>query len=92
MNSEQALTALAEGIRATQAPACQTSDPDAWFPEGGSPNPNLHPAIKLCKVCPVMTLCLQYALINNEQHGIWGGMNSRQRARLRKSTSWSRSK
>jgi WhiB family redox-sensing transcriptional regulator len=84
MNSEQALTALGEGIRATGSPACQQTDPEAWFPEGGTPSPNKNSAVMLCKACPVQMLCLQFAMINNEQHGIWGGLNSRQRGRLRK--------
>jgi len=83
MNSEQALTALAEGIKKTGATACQTSDPDAWFPEGGVPNTSLRSAISLCKICPVRSLCLEFALVNDEKHGIWGGVNTRQRARLR---------
>jgi len=85
MNSAQALTALAEGIREHGSTACQQTDPDAWFPEGGTPNPQMQPAIQLCNACPVRELCLQFALVNNEAHGIWGGMNSRQRQRLRKS-------
>lgn len=84
MNSNQALTALAEGIRKHGTPACQETDPEAWFPEGGSPNPSLHPAIKLCKACPVRQLCLEFAIINKEAYGIWGGLNSRQRFRLRR--------
>lgn len=84
MNSEQALTALAEGIRKTGAPACQQSDPEAWFPGGGTPSPEKNPAIRLCQACPVQMLCLQFAMVNNEQYGIWGGLNSRQRSRLRR--------
>jgi len=46
-------------------------------------NTNLRSAISLCKICPVRSLCLEFALVNDEKHGIWGGVNSRQRARLR---------
>ena len=84
MNAEQALTALSNGIRKTGSPACQQSDPEAWFPEGGTPSPNKNLAVSLCRACPVQRLCLEYALANNEQHGIWGGMYTRQRERLLK--------
>lgn len=84
MNPIEAFRALAEGILETGAPACQQSDPEAWFPEGGTPSPNRNMAVSLCKACPVQRLCLEYALANNEQHGIWGGMYTRQRERLLK--------
>ena len=84
MNSEQALTALANGIRQTGTPSCQQSDPEAWFPEGGHKNSDKRQAIILCKACPVQALCLNFAMINNEEYGIWGGLSSSERARLRK--------
>lgn len=37
---------------------------------------------KLCKECPVERKCLEYALANNEP-GWWGGMNTRQRNRIK---------
>ena len=83
MNSEQALTALANGIRETGTPSCQQSDPEAWFPEGAHRLPEKRQAIILCKACPVQALCLEFALVNNEQYGIWGGLGSGQRARIR---------
>ena len=87
MNSEQALTALANGIKKTGSPSCQQSDPEAWFPEGGSTSSHRNSAVIMCKACPVQQLCLQYALINNEQYGIWGGVNTRERNRMRKQLS-----
>ncbi len=38
----------------------------------------------LCRSCPVQAECLRYALRAGESHGIWGGMNELQRARLRR--------
>ena len=37
----------------------------------------------ICAQCPVRTLCLDYAVENGEPHGIWGGLNELQRARMR---------
>lgn len=32
--------------------------------------------------CPVRHKCLLYALLSDEEHGIWGGMSHRERAAL----------
>lgn len=37
-----------------------------------------------CRACPVRAECLSYALRAGESHGIWGGLNELQRARLRR--------
>lgn len=39
-------------------------------------------AIKICKDCPVKMNCLQSGL--KERWGVWGGMSSQQRARVRR--------
>jgi WhiB family redox-sensing transcriptional regulator len=36
-------------------------------------------AQSFCQVCPVRNGCLEEALANNEQHGIWGGLTTRER-------------
>ena len=40
--------------------------------------------IKLCQQCPVKNLCLEFALVNDERQGLWGGMTPRDRAKLRR--------
>jgi WhiB family redox-sensing transcriptional regulator len=54
-------------------------DPEWWFSEL---NTNL--AISICTTCPVKVRCLQYAVDNNEQHGIWGGTTPEHRHKKRK--------
>lgn len=57
---------------------CAKADPDAWFPEHG-------PAVaarRICQACPVREACLDYAISANEQHGIWGGLNTSGRRRV----------
>lgn len=54
----------------------------------GSHRPYLLPAEvrrakSVCEGCPVREDCLEWALDNDEQHGIWGGMTKRERDRLR---------
>ena len=45
----------------------------------------------MCGRCPVAALCLDYALDNNEQHGIWGGLGQRQRMSLKR-REWDRTR
>jgi WhiB family redox-sensing transcriptional regulator len=37
----------------------------------------------LCGRCPVMEICRKYAVTANEPYGIWGGLNPRERDRMR---------
>ncbi len=39
-------------------------------------------ALVLCRSCPVQPTCLQEALDNEEEWGVWGGTNPGQRRRL----------
>lgn len=34
--------------------------------------------------CPLLALCLEFAMVNNERYGVWGGMRPDERADLRK--------
>ncbi len=59
---------------------CAETDPEAFFPEaGGSPRR----ARRICMGCEVRAECLEYALRNNEQFGVWGGTSEAQRRRMR---------
>lgn len=60
--------------------ACARVDPDLFFPERGE-RTDLAKAV--CFGCPVREECLEYALANNEKHGVWGGLSERQRRTLR---------
>lgn len=37
-----------------------------------------------CRQCSVILECLDYAIENDEQFGIWGGMTPKERARIRR--------
>lgn len=39
-------------------------------------------AVAICNLCPVQIRCVQFALNNNIQHGIWGGYTARGRREL----------
>lgn len=62
-----------------------TRDRDPWYEEEAE-------AYQICNglsggtVCPARHDCLIFSLINNEAHGVWGGMYADDRARLRRFT------
>lgn len=36
----------------------------------------------VCEICPVVAVCLQYALTQPEPYGIWGGLDEHEREAL----------
>ena len=65
-------------------PICRTTDPDAWFPESGEGSSKpVRDAKAMCAACPVVRQCRDYAIANKERHGIWGGLDARQRDKIR---------
>lgn len=49
-----------------------------FFPESGR---SINKAKAFCKNCPVVTLCLEYAL-DNELSGIWAGTSGEERRQM----------
>jgi WhiB family redox-sensing transcriptional regulator len=39
-------------------------------------------AKSICRSCPVLAQCREYALLIREPHGIWGGLNEYERRQL----------
>jgi WhiB family redox-sensing transcriptional regulator len=62
---------------------CAQTSPEAFFPEKGG---STRDAKKVCGSCAVRSTCLEYALINDERFGIWGGLSERERRKLRRKT------
>ena len=58
---------------------CATQHPDTFFPSDGVGVEN---AKRVCEGCPVQKRCLEYALRNRVDHGVWGGCSERQRRRI----------
>ena len=52
-------------------------DPDLFFPERGGDSGS---AKQVCRGCVVREDCLEYALANGQNVGIWGGMSSERAA------------
>lgn len=67
---------------------CARIDPDTFFPARHGPAGQaaaVRRAVALCSGCPVRADCLEYALTHDERFGVWGGMTSSERQRLRTS-------
>jgi WhiB family redox-sensing transcriptional regulator len=64
---------------------CAETDPDAYFPEPGSPGSNARAldALKVCAGCPVLQQCFDYAYKDPALIGIWGGTTYSQRTQMR---------
>jgi WhiB family transcriptional regulator, redox-sensing transcriptional regulator len=60
---------------------CVEVDPEIFFPERGGSS---KAARAVCAQCTVRDKCLDYALNNKEQFGIWGGTSERERRKLRR--------
>jgi len=60
---------------------CRLHPPSTFFPSDGV---GVDRARKICRDCPVSATCLEYALENRIDHGVWGGCSERERRRILK--------
>ena len=60
---------------------CAEKDPAIFFPSYGV---GVEKAKRICNGCGFQNQCLEYALINRVEHGVWGGASERQRRRILK--------
>lgn len=61
---------------------CRGIDPAEFFPSDGS---GVDRAQRVCTGCSVRSECLEYALVNRIEHGVWGGASERERRRILRS-------
>jgi WhiB family redox-sensing transcriptional regulator len=66
--------------------ACLDADPELFFPSGstGAALMQIEQAKAVCKQCPVMRECRQWALETGQQDGVWGGMSEEERRRVKR--------
>lgn len=74
MDDEVALQWMRDG-------SCRNYPPAAFFPSDGV---GVDAARRICATCAVQELCLEYALVNRIDHGVWGGSSERGRRRILK--------
>ncbi|MEI6495405.1 MAG: WhiB family transcriptional regulator [Actinomycetota bacterium] len=60
---------------------CRNYPPAVFFPSDGV---GVDRARKICADCPVSATCLEYALDERIEHGVWGGCSERERRRILK--------
>lgn len=58
---------------------CREYPPETFFPRDGM---GVIVAQRICATCQVSAHCLEYALDNHIDHGVWGGKSERERRRL----------
>jgi WhiB family redox-sensing transcriptional regulator len=58
---------------------CRELPPETFFPSDGV---GVEVARRICAECPVKAPCLEYALYNRIEHGVWGGASERERRRI----------
>ncbi len=58
---------------------CRQLAPSTFFPNDGV---GVDAARRICASCPVQEPCLEYALANGIDHGVWGGASERERRRI----------
>jgi len=60
---------------------CRDEAPARFFPSDGV---GVDHARRICATCPVQAPCLEYALEQRIDHGVWGGASERERRRILK--------
>ncbi len=64
-----------------QRARCREAPPNTFFPSDGL---GVEVAKMVCEGCTVTEPCLEYALEQRIEHGVWGGCSERQRRRIRR--------
>jgi WhiB family redox-sensing transcriptional regulator len=67
--------------------ACKDLEPDTFFPVGntGESLEYVEYAKKICRRCGVTRDCLNWAITNNIDNGVWGGKDEEERRNMRRS-------
>lgn len=61
-----------------------TQTPDLWFAHDKSEPDLVKLAKTICNDCPAQQRCLEYALNEDIDHGIWGGQTAQERKTIRR--------
>jgi WhiB family redox-sensing transcriptional regulator len=84
---ERAHNTIRSQISFREEAACRGMPTDMFYPEAWRAEELARaeaPAKAVCATCPVQEDCLEWAMRNNESHGVWGGMGETDRRRLRR--------
>jgi WhiB family redox-sensing transcriptional regulator len=66
--------------------ACREADPDLFFPVGttGAALRQIEAAKTVCRSCPSLDACLEFALSTGQDAGIWGATSEEERRAIRR--------
>jgi WhiB family redox-sensing transcriptional regulator len=66
--------------------ACLDQDPELFFPVGDSDQAHAQSedAKRICRTCPVIQQCAQWAIDNRMDSGVWGGLDETQLRNIRR--------
>ena len=66
--------------------ACRDTDPELFFPIGstGPAVDQISAAKAVCRRCEAQGQCLEFALVTNQEAGVWGGTSEEERRKLRR--------
>jgi WhiB family transcriptional regulator, redox-sensing transcriptional regulator len=81
------LTPLVPGAdRWRDVASCRDTSPDLFFPVGttGPALDQIAEAKLVCDDCLVQQECLEFALLTNQDSGVWGGLSEEERRAIRK--------
>ena len=62
-----------------QRAACRGVEPEIFYPVSEE---DAEQAKAVCAQCEVRQTCLEFALVNRERDGVWGGATERERRRI----------
>ena len=65
---------------------CLNEDPELFFPVGntGPALEQIEQAKSICRKCDVSAQCLEYAIKENQDTGVWGGLSEDERRSLKR--------
>ncbi|MDY7099633.1 MAG: WhiB family transcriptional regulator [Actinomycetota bacterium] len=86
LTSSRNLTLAAQNDGWRDQASCRDTDPDLFFPVGttGPALEQIAHAKAVCDSCLVKAPCLEFALMTNQDSGVWGGTSEEERRKLRK--------
>ena len=66
--------------------ACREGDPDLFFPVGstGPALLQIEAAKAVCRACPSLEPCLEFALRTGQDAGVWGATSEDERRAIRR--------
>jgi len=66
--------------------ACRSAEPELFFPVGntGPALFQIEEAKAVCRRCPVLEECGQWALATGMEHGVWGALSEDERRAMKR--------